>query len=81
MDLNIVTSEFTKETFTNTDYDMINKHTQQIVGKLKLDKPMEVIFEGSDTNIYKKISTKKDNQLVKYLDSIDEDFCYLFVGH
>ena len=81
MDLNIAVSEFVKGTFTNNVYDVINKQTQQKMGDLKLTKPIEVIFEGVDTDIYKPVETSPDNKLVQFLDSIDEDFCYLFVGH
>jgi glycosyltransferase involved in cell wall biosynthesis len=41
--------------------------------------PIEVIFEGIDTNIYKHLD--KSNVKVGNLDQIPEDFCYLFVGH
>jgi hypothetical protein len=48
-------------------------------GSLELTTPVEVLFEGADTDIYKVIESHQ----VKNIDlsSIKEDFCYLFVGH
>ena len=54
MDLNIVPSKFVKNVFETIEFDVQNKQTGQPAGKLKLQKPMEVLFEGADTNIYKK---------------------------
>ena len=42
--------------------------------------PVEVLFEGADTDIYK--PTKEfSKDLVDTLGEIEEDFCFLFVGH
>ena len=46
------------------------------VGELKLEKPIEVLFEGSDENIYKPI----DNSSLDLVDDIKEDFAFLHVG-
>jgi hypothetical protein len=46
---------------------------------LKLTTPIEVIFEGANTDLYKVI---EQNQIKTInLDSIKESFAYLFVGH
>ena len=80
MDLNIVPSKFVKNVFETIEFDVQNKQTGQPAGKLKLQKPMEVLFEGADTNIYKK--TKEFNvELNNQLKSIEEPFNFLYVGH
>jgi len=75
MDLVITPSEFTKEVLVKTSYNQVDKNTKQKVGELKVEKPVEVLFEGVDTDIF---SGKSDSSI---LDSIDTDFNFLFVGH
>ena len=75
MDLIITPSEFTKEVLVKTVYTQVDKQTQQKTGQLKLEKPVEVLFEGVDTTIFNGKSSKS------ILDSVDTDFNFLFVGH
>jgi len=75
MDLIITPSEFTKETLVKTIFTQMNKNTNQKVGELKLERPVEVLFEGVDTTIFNGKSSKS------ILDSVDTDFNFLFVGH
>ena len=51
--------------------------------QIKLQKPVEVLFEGVDLNKYFHISDEDlpETDLVSDLDEIKEDFCYLYVGH
>jgi glycosyltransferase involved in cell wall biosynthesis len=51
--------------------------------QIKLQKPVEVLFEGVDLNKYFHISDEDlpETDLVSDLDEIEEDFCYLYVGH
>ncbi|MFN9980349.1 MAG: hypothetical protein ACK53Y_10565, partial [bacterium] len=49
--------------------------TGQIVGEIKVEKPIEVLFEGVDTEIFSK-GTGND-----VLVNVKEDFCFLIVGH
>ena len=80
MDLNILTSEFAKTGFENIKYDKMDERTKQKLGVLQIEKPMEVLFEGADTEIYKE--TKKiSNTLNEKFSKIDDNFCFLFVGH
>ena len=80
MDLNIVPSNFSKESLEKTIYDRIDNNTKQILGSIKSEKPMEVLFEGADTNIYKK--PKQISKLLKKkFQEIDESFLFLYVGH
>ena len=79
MDMNWVSSKFAKEIFQNMVYDKQDPKTKQTVAKIKLEKPVEVIFEGADLSTYKVIKPTE----IKTIDlkSIKEEFCYLFVGH
>jgi glycosyltransferase involved in cell wall biosynthesis len=63
-----------------TVFDKHDQNTKQKIGTIKNEKPIEVLFEGADTEIYK--PTKEfSNDLVDTLKEIKEDFCFLFVGH
>ncbi len=75
MDLIITPSEFTKEVLVKTSYSQIDKNTKQKVGELKVEKPVEVLFEGVDTTIF---NGKSKSSI---LESVDTDFNFLYVGH
>jgi hypothetical protein len=79
MDLTLVSSEHSKNTFLRSTFNKINDQTKQNEGQLKVTTPIEVLFEGVDTNIYKYLD--KPNTEIGELNSIPEDFTYLFVGH
>ena len=79
MDMNIAVSNFVKNTFNSVVYDKMNNEKQKI-GELKMTKPMEVLFEGADLNIYKK--TKEfSKELVDEMEKIPEKFLFLYTGH
>ena len=80
MDLNIVPSKFTKETLQNMSYDRVDEQSKEKIGELKVNKPIEVLFEGTDTNIFKKTKVFS-KELNDKFSKIKEDFCFLFVGH
>ena len=75
MNLVITSSDFAKKTFELMDYEIKNQQGQT-QGRLKLTTPIEVLFEGANTNIYKVIDTPCSLDI-----QIKEDFAYLFVGH
>tara|TARA_B100000963_G_scaffold352600_1_gene366019 strand:+ start:2059 stop:3381 length:1323 start_codon:yes stop_codon:yes gene_type:complete len=75
MDLNLVSSNFTKDTFSQVKFTE-NDPQGQPIGEVKLEKPIEVLFEGLDTGVYFKEVNKSG-----LLDDIDENFCFLFTGH
>ena len=80
MNLNIVPAKFIKESLEKTVFDKHDQNTKQKIGTIQNEKPIEVLFEGADTNIYK--TTKEfSKNLVDALKEIKEDFCFLFVGH
>ena len=79
MDLVLVPSEHSKDGFDKAMYEKMQQTPdgkQQKVGELRLEKPIEVLFEGVDENIYKPI----DNLTLDLVDDIKEDFCFLHVG-
>ena len=75
MNLVMTSSEFAKKTFESMDYEIKNQQGQT-QGRLKLTTPVEVLFEGANTNIYKVLDTPCSLDI-----QIKEDFAYLFVGH
>ena len=79
MDLNIVSSEHSKKVFLESKFEKRNKETNNLESNVELNKPVEVLFEGVNTDIYKIIESHKIQSI--NLDSIKEKFAYLFVGH
>ena len=79
MDLNIVTSEFTKSTFENARFEFKDEKTGQ-EGEVKTVKPMKVLFEGVDTDEYFE-TTKMDTEITEVFSKIDTDWNFLFTGH
>ena len=75
MDLIIVPSNFTKQNLGGTVYQQKDNQTGQIVGEIKTTTPIEVLFEGVDTEIFSKGSGKD------VLANVKEDFNFLIVGH
>ena len=75
MDLIIVPSNFTKGNLGLTVYQQKDQATGQIVGEIKTTTPIEVLFEGVDTEIFSKGSGND------VLSNVKEDFCFLIVGH
>jgi len=79
MDLVLVSSEHAKKGFVESRYQQVNNQTQQVEADIKLTTPVEVLFAGMDINIYKHLETP--NREIGALNTIPEEFCYLFVGH
>ena len=75
MDLIIVPSKFTKDLMLSTAYQEKNNQTGQIVNEYKITKPVEVLFEGVNKEIFSKGTESLD------LDKLETDFNFLFVGH
>ena len=51
MDMNIVPSNFVKDVMSTVGFDITDDKTKQKTGELKSEKPIEVLFEGTDTII------------------------------
>ena len=71
MTFNIVSTEFVKQVALTTT--MENRDTRV---KTVVNKPIEVLFEGVNTNTFKRIENSTFN-----LSDIKEEFCYLTVAH
>jgi hypothetical protein len=78
MNLTLVPSNHAKKAFIDSVYDKVDQRTNQVIGKTKVEKPIEVIPPSIDTNIYK-VLDRVDS--FKEINGIKESFAYLFVGH
>jgi len=76
MNLILTSSKHSKQTFINSQYQA--KDGSHI---LKVEKPIEVLFEGVNLDVYKKIKEFKNKDLKQTIESIPEKFAYLTVGH
>jgi len=82
MNLTLVSSEHAKAVFQQSAFEQ-KDNNGITVNQIKLEKPVEVLFEGADLNKYFHIPDEDldGTDLVEELDEIKEEFCYLFVGH
>ena len=84
MNLIIVPSNFTAETFKRCHYDKNQEvdGEQQKVGQVELERPIEVLFEGVDTDIYRPLNSSeiKSDFTDELNNLLKEDFVYLHVG-
>ncbi len=78
-DLVLFSSVHGLSSVAESKFDMHNQQKQK-VGELKLTTKSEVLFEGVDTDVYKKTTTFSE-KLAKEMNQIKESFCFLFVGH
>ena len=77
MDLILTSSEHSKSSFLNSHYQ--NSSNKDDI--IKLEKPIEVLFEGGNLDVYKTIKKFENKELYNQLNSIPEDFAYINVGH
>jgi hypothetical protein len=82
MNVTLVSSQHAKTVFQQSTFEEKNQQGQ-VTRQIKLEKPVEVLFEGVDLNKYFYIADEDldGTDLVQSLDEIKEEFCYLFVGH
>jgi glycosyltransferase involved in cell wall biosynthesis len=80
MNMNVVPSTFVRDTMNSIGFDIMDDKTQQKKGQLKNEKPIEVLFEGTDTNIYKK-TVNFSKELKDEMKKVDDTFNFLYVGH
>jgi len=83
MNLTLVSSKHAKAVFENSAFEQRDRNqNNQVVGTIKLEKPVEVLFEGVDLNIYQKLdAVAGKSEVGDVLNTINEEFNYLFVGH
>ncbi len=77
MDLVLVSAQHAKKVFEESKFNMQDSNTGQVTGQLGLNTKVEVLFEGADISKYTPLvfPTKID------LSGIDENFCFLTIGH
>jgi glycosyltransferase involved in cell wall biosynthesis len=80
MDLILTSSDHSKKVFENSSFQQQDQN-KRVVRNGKLEKPIEILFEGADLTKYFKSETINQFGLYDDLSSIKENFCYLFVGH
>lgn len=80
MDKVLISSEFGKEVTIKSVYDKKEEKTDKLISKLQMEKPIEVLFEGIDLNIYDN-KAPSEPRIDKVFKDIKEPFCFLFVGH
>tara|TARA_A100001011_G_scaffold324582_1_gene346994 strand:- start:1184 stop:2512 length:1329 start_codon:yes stop_codon:yes gene_type:complete len=80
MNMNIVPSNFVKNTMNSIVFDITDEQTKQKKGELKNNTPIEVLFEGTDTNIFKK-TDKFSQPFLDEIKKVKESFNFLYVGH
>jgi glycosyltransferase involved in cell wall biosynthesis len=82
MDLILGSSNHSLYALKNSQYEQKDK-AGQVVGIIKLETPTDILFEGVDLEKYFHIEPKDlpKTELVKSLDTINEKFCFLYVGH
>ena len=81
MDLTLVSSNHAKTVFEKSTFEEKNNQTGQVVRNIKLEKPVEVLFEGVNTNVYQKIDAVNDSEIWDVVGYIKEEFNFLYVGH
>jgi len=81
MNLTLVSSEHAKKVFEGSAFEQRDNNTQQVIKQIKLEKPVEVLFEGVNTDIYQKIDAVNDSEVWDIVEDIKEDFNFLYVGH
>ena len=74
MDLTLVSSQHAKDVFLNSKFEMKDDNGQP-QGLVEVTKPIEVLFEGVNTDVYKQVNSDFDLSMIK------EKYAYLFVGH
>jgi glycosyltransferase involved in cell wall biosynthesis len=77
MDLVLVSAQHAKKVFEDSKFNIQDSNTGQITATVELKTKVEVLFEGADIEKYTPLAlpVKLD------LSDIDEQFCFLTVGH
>jgi glycosyltransferase involved in cell wall biosynthesis len=77
MDLIVVPSEHSKMSLIGTIYNEADRNTNQIIKEHRVEKPVEILFEGFNEIIF----GVEPEKHISDLNQIKEDFGFLFVGH
>tara|TARA_R110002012_G_C11645977_1_gene611026 strand:+ start:876 stop:2153 length:1278 start_codon:yes stop_codon:yes gene_type:complete len=79
MNMTWTSSKHSKGVFESLKFEQKDKRTNTVQAIIKCEKPIHVVFEGVNLDVYKHLPNKKDIKLD--LNSIKEQFNFLFVGH
>ena len=77
MNMNWVSSKHSKKVFEKVVFEKRDKQSNKVTGQVKSTKPIHVVFEGADLDVYKHLPA---SEVKLDLSKIKEQFCYLFVG-
>ena len=80
MNMNIVPSNFVKEIMSRCTFEIRDDNSQEVKGTLKSENPIEVLFEGTDTN-NPDLNNISTISLVDEMKKVDDTFNFLYVGH
>lgn len=80
MDMIIVPSLHAKNVFLNTVIEKRDTTNNTLIETIKVNKPIEVLFEGVDLNIFNPDKAHSDFNLGNDINNIKEDFLLLTVG-
>ena len=78
MNMNWVSSRHSKKVFSEIGFEQRDQQGRTTGHVLKTTKPIEVVFEGANLDVYKYLP---NSEVSLDLSAIKETFCYLFVGH
>jgi len=82
MDLLLVSTAHSAESFRRSRFDIKDDKSDKIKESIKLNTKMEILFEGADLSKYFPTKTSTSlSDIEKTLDSIPENFCFLTTGH
>ena len=65
---------------TTVKFDKLEEKTDKKIGEIVNQKPIEVLFEGTDTTIFKKTNVFS-KEFTEEMKNIKESFNFLYVGH
>lgn len=83
MTATFASSRHAKQVLEASAFEERDRNTNQVLKTLRLQTPVEVLFEGVDLNKYFHIPEEElpVTELTDSIDSIQEEFCFLYVGH
>lgn len=83
MDLILVSSAHSLSSLTSGSHEIRDKNNPNLVQPIKIETPIEILFEGIDLQkyFYKNNVRHDKGSIGEYINSINEKYAFLFVGH
>lgn len=78
MDMTWTSSKHSKNVFESLKFEKRNKQSNTIEGVVKIEKPIHVVFEGVNLDLYKFLP---NTEITLDLSTVEPGFNFLFVGH